>query len=104
MAKINRRIRKNQLDRYEQLGRTLRKLAAVGKHYEAARERAFYKAMEKVADTYTDPREAVRCYRQIAFSVVSSDSVSQFLREKYGKTPVSAYLTASYAGLLRLKA
>ena len=51
MATITRRIRKNQLDRYEQLGRTLRKLVAVGKHYEAARKRAFYKALENVADT-----------------------------------------------------
>lgn len=90
MAKITRRIRKNQLERYEQLGRTLRKLVAVGKHYEAARKRAFYKAMEKVADTYSDPSEAVQCYMHIASIMAFSGSVPQFIRDEFSKTPVSA--------------
>lgn len=83
MAKGSKRIRKKKLRR------TLCKLIIAYNEYEAARERAFYKAMQMVEDTCTDPREAIQCYMRIASIMASSGPVPRSIREKYSKTSVS---------------
>ena len=83
MAKGSKRIRKKKLKRM------LCKLIAAYYEYEAARERAFYKAIQMVEDTCTDPREAIQCYMRIAAIMASTGPVPRSIREKYNKASVS---------------
>ncbi len=76
---MNKRIRKKQLKR------TLNGLLAAYDEYEAARERAFRKAVQAVADTYGTSHEsfpaAFRCYMEIASIMASSGPPPRFLTE-----------------------
>lgn len=67
---MNKRIRKKHLKR------ALNRLLAAYDEYEAARERAFHKALRNVADTCGPSRDgrltAFRCYMEIASVMVSS--------------------------------
>ena len=76
---MNKRIRKKHLKR------TLNGLLSAYDEYEAARERAFRKAVQAVADAYGTSREtfpaAFRCYMEIASIMASSGPPPRFLTE-----------------------
>ena len=71
MRKRITRIRKDQLESQKQLERTLRRLVAVCKHYEAARERVCRKALEDVVNAYGQSPEASKAALRRYMSVVS---------------------------------
>ena len=85
MSKRITRIRKDQLESQRQFVRTLRKLVAVYKHYEAARERICRKALEDVVNTYGQSPEAskaaLRRYMSVVSLVTSSGPTSRFITE-----------------------
>ena len=86
MSKRITRIRKDQLESQRQFERTLRKLVAVCKHYEAARERVCHKALEGVVDAYGQSPEAskaaLRRYLEVVSLVTSSGSPPRFITER----------------------
>lgn len=70
---MNKRIRKKQLKR------TLGGLLAAYDEYEAARERAFHKALQTVRDTCKNPREAFSAYMEIASIMAATGPLPRFL-------------------------
>ena len=85
MSKRIMRIRKDQVESQRQFERTLRKLVAVCKHYEAARERVCRKALEDVVDAYGQSPEAskaaLRGYMEVVSLVTSSGPPPRFITE-----------------------
>ena len=72
---MNKRIRKKHLRR------TLCKFLAAYDEYEAARERAFRKALQIVEDAHLGPREEIQCYMKIVSIMASSGPMPRFLSE-----------------------
>ena len=85
MSKRITRIRKDQLERQRQFERTLRKLVAVCKHYEVARERVCCKVLEDVVNAYGQSPEAskaaLRRYMTVVSLVTSSGPPPRFVTE-----------------------
>ena len=72
---MNKRIRKKQIRK------ALRDLIAAYDKFEAARKRAFRKALQDVADAHLEPCEEIQCYLKIASFLASSGPIPKSLKE-----------------------